>query len=101
MEKEEILHCACHSLDHIALIQYDKEDLNCYLSVHLTKLPFFKRLWHGIKYIFGFASSYGDFDEFIWDIETVDRLLSILNQFKTDCIKNEVEEEMKNVEDDN
>lgn len=92
--KEELLHCACHSLEHISILQYDKEEKECYLSVYLKKLPWYKRLIHGIKYIFGFTSSYGDFDEFIWNGETVDKILPILKEMKADIIKEEVEKEV-------
>lgn len=33
------------------------------LEVNLCKRPFFKRLWHGLKYIFGHQSRFGAFDE--------------------------------------
>lgn len=45
----------------------DKNDRNIYIHFHLPTQPFWKRLKHGIKYIFGYKSKFGDFDEIILD----------------------------------
>jgi hypothetical protein len=76
MEREFLI-CECESLEHLACFTFfddnvvvDNEgtEMNfkyVTLSVHLKKLPFFKRLVNGVKYIFGHTSVYGDYDEFI------------------------------------
>lgn len=76
MEREFLI-CECESLEHLACFTFwddnvvvdDKgTEMNfkyVTLSVHLKKLPFFKRLVNGVKYIFGHTSAYGDYDEFI------------------------------------
>lgn len=76
MEREFLI-CECESLEHLACFTFlddnvvvDDEgtEMNfkyVTLSVHLKKLPFFKRLVNGVKYIFGHTSAYGDYDEFI------------------------------------
>lgn len=63
METEKLLLCECNSIEHQIVISYDEEDNIAYVEYHLTKLPFFKRLVCGIKYIFGKRSKYGDFGE--------------------------------------
>lgn len=76
MEREFLI-CECESLEHLACLTFwddnvivddNGTEMNfkyVTLSVHLKKLPFFKRLVNGIKYIFGYTSVYGDYDEFI------------------------------------
>lgn len=63
--EEKLIVCACHNVEHQAIIYYDKEFNQAYVEYHLCKLPFMKRLCNGIKYIFGYTSKYGDFDEMI------------------------------------
>ena len=96
MEENKVLECVCHSSNHISLIQYDEELNQCYLSVHLRKLPWYLRLKHAIRYVFGYKSVYGDFDEFIWDINTVRTLLPILKTVEANHIKEECNKEIKN-----
>jgi len=67
MKTEEILICQCHSTDHQIVFLYDDEDNDriVYMHTHLSKKSFWERIKHGIKYIFGYQSKYGAFDEFI------------------------------------
>lgn len=76
MERQFLI-CECESLEHLACFTYFDENVvidndgaeknfkYVTLSVHLNKLPLFKRLVAAIKYIFGHTSVYGDYDEFI------------------------------------
>ena len=43
---------------------------------------FLKRVWSAIKYIFGYRSKYGHFDEFIFNKEDSDKLQKIVNHLK-------------------
>ena len=71
----EFILCECESLEHLCVFQFWENEIPTVdggmsvkyvtLSVRLKQLPFFKRLIHGIKYIFGYTSAYGDYDEFI------------------------------------
>jgi len=78
----EIIVCECGSPEHQVLltqIPYDDDYLNkCYaphlheelkdemfIRIHLCKRPFWQRVKYGIKYIFGYKSKYGAFDEII------------------------------------
>ena len=68
MEQNEILICECSSVEHQIVLRYDDEDKDeglAYAEIHLVKLPFFKRLLRGLKYIFGYKCKYGDFEEII------------------------------------
>lgn len=71
----EFILCECESLEHLCVLQFFEDKVPVVdgemkvnfvtLSVRLKQLPFFRRLVHGIKYIFGYTSAYGDYDEFI------------------------------------
>ena len=68
MKDIDILICECHSTEHqlVFLYEEDEETGNmCYVHVHLTKLPFWKRIKYAFRYIFGYQCRYGAFDEFI------------------------------------
>ena len=59
--------CSCKHPEHQLLLSYhdfpEPDDL--YISMHLAKQNFFKRIWTAIKYVFGKQSDYGAFDEII------------------------------------
>lgn len=66
--KDEILICECGSAEHQAVLCFnDDEDLGrmVFVEIHLMPLVWYKRLWHGIKYIFGYKCCFGDFEEMI------------------------------------
>ena len=78
MKSPKYYECECSSIEHILRMTYfndtSSDDLDfLYVEVHLKSKPFFQRLWRGIRYIFGFRSRYGDFDEFCWSPETAKR----------------------------
>lgn len=76
----ETLVCECHSLEHTAFLEYDEEENEIYLSVHLCRQEWYRRIWYALKYVFGFRSSYGDFDGFIWGKETCARILPYIKK---------------------
>ena len=58
--------CACHNDEHQIIFYPDEEEQIIYMHTHLTDwTPWYKRLWHGIRYIFGYTSRYGEWDELI------------------------------------
>lgn len=92
MEKEfkEILTCECGSSEHTVIFHWWEDDKTqnkeVFCSVYLLKLPFFKRLVNGLKYIFGYRSKYGDFDEFILsskDAYKVQKIATFLKKKKS------------------
>jgi hypothetical protein len=62
---QELIICACHNTEHQMIIGSVSGWDEIFVSFHLKKLPFLKRLVHGIKYIFGYKCRYGDFDEML------------------------------------
>lgn len=71
----KIIVCECGDVAHQLVLSWFKpqtpmdydSDEYVYLSVHLNKLPFWKRLKVAIQYLFGKQSKYGAFDEVIID----------------------------------
>lgn len=80
--KPEILICECNSSEHQIVLNYDVDDNYVYCSIHLVKYRFFKRLIHGIKYIFGYTCRYGHFEEFILSDRHVDKLKTLTNSLE-------------------
>lgn len=78
----EIFVCECHSLEHQTKFFYDEEDQMLYAYIHLTQHGFWKRLITGIKYIFGYSSRFGEWDQFIFKEEDEAKLREFLNQIQ-------------------
>lgn len=79
---QDLMTCKCSSLEHIMIITYDEEDV--FVSIHLKTLPFFKRIWAAIKYVFGFKCSYGNFEEIILSKSSIPQLKEIIEFLETD-----------------
>lgn len=73
--------CACHSPEHQLLVTCDEGFV--YLEVHLAKLPLRKRIAHAFRYVFGYRSQFGDFDEILLNEETAHKLGSLLTKFRS------------------
>jgi hypothetical protein len=78
--------CHCHSPEHLLKFVLWEDDPMLFAYVFLNPEPFYKRIWLGIKYIFGYSSRYGYFDEFILNPKDADRFIEILNRYK-ECAK--------------
>ena len=82
MEKEDILLiCECTSKEHQVIFSHIVGYNTVYVSVHLSKLPFFKRVVAGLKYIFGHKCKYGNFEETILypaHIKSLEKVIKIL-----------------------
>lgn len=66
--ERQYIECACTSPGHLLNFMWFHEDddpwAGIFVSTHLDhNFGFFKRIWHGLKYIFGYHCSYGHFDE--------------------------------------
>jgi len=78
--EHELFICACYSLEHQMILSYFDDEPDVYMSVHLCRLPFFKRLWAAICYVFGKRSAFGAFEEIVLREEDVKRLNDVLSQ---------------------
>ena len=66
--EDRILICECSSAEHQMVLRFDDDkDLGrqVFVEIHLVPDVWYKRLWHGIKYIFGYKCCYGNFEEII------------------------------------
>jgi hypothetical protein len=58
--------CECRSPEHVIQLIANTEKADptvLYISVQLTPLPWRKRLWGAIRYVFGYQCRYGHWDE--------------------------------------
>lgn len=79
-QEKIVIDCACGSSNHMIVGEYDSE-VNCvYLSIHLQNYPIHARIWQAIKYIFGYKSKYGDFDEIVIDNEGKKNVVRLMDQ---------------------
>lgn len=94
---QELVLCQCENAEHQLIFRAFKDDVDpwVYVSIHLCKLPFWKRLYNGVKYIFGHRSMYGDFDEIILtsdhckQLQKVVRYLAVNHSLKKGDKQNE------------
>lgn len=82
-DNEILLLCDCSSAEHQLVVRWDNDDNEVYASVHLvTWRSFWKRLWHGLKYAFGYKCRYGSFDEVILRKEDADNLQKVVDHLQ-------------------
>lgn len=83
--ERELLVCSCESLEHQLVFTYfdDGTYIEVYCEVHLTKLSFWERLKHGVKYIFGYQSRFGAFESVIINPEDYDKFQHIADTLKS------------------
>lgn len=71
--------CSCHNIEHQLIVSIDDEWDEVFIFVHLYPHPLHKRIINAIKYIFGYRSSFGDFDEIMLSKEDTKRLVDLLS----------------------
>ena len=78
----ELFRCACGSTEHQMVFDHwcDDRDNELFISIHLAKLPWYKRIWVAVRYIFGGQSRYGAFEEIVMMPEQVSQLIKILQR---------------------
>ena len=57
--KREYIECNCTCSEHVIRLTSRPEEKELYIDVQLQPNKFLKRLWLGLKYIFGAKSPYG------------------------------------------
>ena len=80
-EETEVMICQCSSLEHQAKFYHFKDDRFDEFSIliHLhTHRNVFKRIWYSVKYIFGYTSRFGAWDEMMFSKEDRIRLRDFL-----------------------
>lgn len=89
--EHELFICLCNNTEHQLIFSYfkDDEDRDVYVSVHLTpEYKIWKRIWMTVKYIFGYRSCYGHFDEFIFKKSDAPKLVKIAKALDPDVLNN-------------
>lgn len=67
--KRQLYICSCYSAEHQMIFNPSPEESEKTIYVHfnLVKRPFFQRLKYALKYVLGYQSKYGAFDELVLD----------------------------------
>lgn len=81
---EKLLLCGCGSSEHQMIMRYFEDDIEStvYVDVHLVKRKFWSRIKYAIKYIFGYKSKYGAWDEIIMGPQHIKSLESVIKYLK-------------------
>ena len=82
--KKTYLECDCTEFEHCIRMSYDDDVDMMYVHYFLPKAVWWKRLWTGIKYIFGHRSKFGDFGETCWTRHHVKQFVDFGQQFLDD-----------------
>lgn len=90
MKSEHWVVCECGSLEHFMQISYEPDLDDCvFVTIHLSELPFWKRVKLGILYILGRKSKYGNFEEIIIDKKKLKNIIEILTNHYQYMMKSE------------
>jgi hypothetical protein len=80
MADQKVCVCECSSLEHQVSFVYDNEDKVLYVRPRLcTSKNFFQRVVAAIKYVFGYTSKYGEWDEIVITNEDLVDIQQMLN----------------------
>lgn len=86
---KQYVECTCDAPEHTIRIAYFKDDSDLlYID---TPLTYNYNIWHriklAVKYIFGYRSRYGFYQEFVLTPDRVKELKSVLDEFLEDNSK--------------
>ena len=85
--RHEHFECICDSEEHSMRVTYfvdewdGMEEDEVYISLYLADRGFWYRLWHGVKYIFGYKSLYGDYQCITIQRQDAERLRDLMNRY--------------------
>ena len=77
-----IICCGCGSVEHNLIYRPDRDEKEVWLYYSLNKEVWYKRIWLGIKYIFGFQSKYGMYGEMLVNEANVGEFEKIVKHIK-------------------
>lgn len=81
MKDKTVILCECRSPEHQMILEWDFEDKFIYCSIHLNPVGgFWKRLKLALRYLFGYRSRYGHWDEFIFGKEQINVLRKFIDR---------------------
>lgn len=80
--KEAFVSCDCRSPEHLLRFTFDTEEKQIYATIHLADWKTLrKRLWTAVKYVAGYKSKYGHYDEVLISRKEAKALRDNLNDF--------------------
>ena len=71
--------CKCGLREHQFSMLYEDDCLA--FVVHLSSRGFFRRVWKAIKYVFGYRSKYGDWDEILVSRTEAERIRGFIGEY--------------------
>ena len=84
-DKSKFFVCDCGDISHQFRISYNPDDDDwTELSIEIllsNYRGFWKRLWHGLKYAFGYKSRFGAFDEVLLNYDSASTLKDMLEEY--------------------
>ena len=81
-QKHIITVCGCGDPAHHLLFTFDPDVHQVWLHYQLELDPWYRRLWLGIKYIFGYQSIYGMYGELLINENNIDSFEKIVEHVK-------------------
>ena len=80
--KRHVLICDCGDYEHQVVFSFPDDDREMFCAPHLTtwKNPL-RRLWVAIRYVFGYRSQFGAWDELVMTEQGVRELRAFLDKF--------------------
>jgi len=80
---ELLIRCDCGWNEHIAILTYwDAPEM--YLQFYLVAGRWWQRLWVAVRYVLGYKSQFGAWDEIVLGREAVREMASFLDDFLAD-----------------
>lgn len=77
--RELFVKCAAGCPEHTLKFEiFDADDPYIYVYVLLVEQPLFKRIWAALKYVCGYKSRFGHFDEVVLSLEESEKLETFL-----------------------
>jgi len=80
--ESNLITCACCSPEHSLQLDYSEEYNELCIYIHMNKLSFIKRFWYGVRYIFGYQTRYGHYEECLFNNKDCDKMLELFSKIK-------------------
>jgi hypothetical protein len=71
----------CSRFEHQVVVINDRQGF-IEMCIYMIDSNLFKRIWHGIKYLFGYRCRYGYWDEMIFTRKDADKLQKLVDELK-------------------
>ena len=86
MQHKKYIDCICEDIGCTLRFKFFDDETDervhfLYIDVYLRNKKWYKRIWRGIKYIFGWRSPYGEFTEILYDTDKVKELQAFLEEY--------------------